>query len=308
MPPAKILQPGEIESLASPITQLRLPDPHIYLHRAERLHRVAQGHSIGDYLRFVGSIAERQQELLDSIVDLEVPDFEPTGHLELGPRPLPAAGWPRDPRWRDLARALAKAVMPDAPTPAQMVLNALCGQSDDWLEGQADVLIGLDLGRLDIAASPILAGALQVYWTRLARTQDPARIPRSEDAGLCPICGSHPIVSLVQLGGDVNALRYLVCSLCGSQWHLERAKCSSCGNTRDIGYQTVENPKSAIRAESCPECHGYLKILYRNQMPDLEPTADDLASLALDWLMSDEGYARTGVNLMLLQGSIDAAG
>jgi FdhE protein len=307
MLPAKILQPGEIESLASPVTHLLLPDPQLFIRRSERLRRLAQAHSIGDYLGFVASIAEQQQALLDSIADLELADIESTRLLKLGLPPLSATDWQRDPLWRDLARALAKAVMPNAPPPARTVLNELSARSDDWLEDQASALIGLDLPHLDIATSPIIAGALQVYWTRLAQAQEPARIPRPGDPSLCPVCGSHPMVSLVQLGGEVNALRYLVCSLCGSQWYLERAKCSSCGNTRDIGYQTVENPNSAIRAESCPECHGYLKILYRNQSPDLEPTADDLASLALDWLMSEEGYSRTGVNLMLLQGADDAA-
>jgi FdhE protein len=201
-----------------------------------------------------------------------------------------------------LVRDLAGRLGPSAPFQARAVLERIVASDDAWIEGQADALLALDLARVDIAASAVIAAALQVYWSRLAQTLEPSRVPSAGFANLCPVCGSHPVTSVVRTGGATDALRYLVCSLCDSHWYLERAKCSNCNNTRQIGDHAVENPDSAIRAESCPECRSYLKILYQNQAPDLEPTADDLASLALDWLMSEEGYGRSGVNLMLLQG------
>jgi FdhE protein len=223
--------------------------------------------------------------------------------FEHGLPPLAADGWRRDPIWRALARTLATEVAAEAPQPAQAVMDRIAAGDDDWLEAQAAALLALDLERVDIAASTVIGAALQVYWVKLARGLDAAQIARQGTPRLCPVCGSHPVASVVHMGGTDDALRYLVCSLCASHWYLERVKCSNCGNARDLGYHAVENPKSAIRAESCPECHSYLKVLYRNLLPDLDPTADDLASLALDWLVSEEGFARSGVNLMLLQAA-----
>jgi FdhE protein len=304
MPANRILQPGEIESSASAIPRLLPPDTAIFRTRAERLRRIAPGHSLGDYLGFVATIADWQQSALDAWTDLTLPSQV---HLALnrvdGRPPLAPLASTRDVRWRDQFKDLADRLAPVAPEPARRVLERILASDEDWLEAQADALLALDLARVDIAASAIIGAALQVRWTKLAQALDVSRLPvQSASRHVCPVCGSHPMISVVRTGGATDALRYLVCSLCASQWYLERAKCSNCDNTRQIGYHAVENPDSAIRAESCPECRTYLKILYQNQMPDLEPMADDLASLTLDWLMSEEGYGRSGVNLMLLQG------
>ncbi|HOW61640.1 MAG TPA: formate dehydrogenase accessory protein FdhE [Candidatus Contendobacter sp.] len=60
-----------------------------------------------------------------------------------------------------------------------------------------------------------------------------------------------------------------------------------------------ENP---VQAEACPECRSYLKLCRMDQDAEVEPLADDLASLTLDLLMSEEGFGRSGVNYLMLQG------
>ncbi|SUA89405.1 formate dehydrogenase accessory protein FdhE [Pandoraea pulmonicola] len=60
---------------------------------------------------------------------------------------------------------------------------------------------------------------------------------------------------------------------------------------------------SPIRAESCDDCHSYRKIFYQDKDPFVEPVADDLASLALDVLMGEAGYARANGNPLLWQGA-----
>lgn len=64
--------------------------------------------------------------------------------------------------------------------------------------------------------------------------------------------------------------------------------------------------KAVVQAETCDECHHYLKIMHADRDPFVEPVADDLASLTLDLLVSETGMARYGVNLMLLFGEADA--
>ncbi len=49
---------------------------------------------------------------------------------------------------------------------------------------------------------------------------------------------------------------------------------------------------AAIKAETCDECGNYTKIIYMDKAPEAEPFADDLASLDLDILVGDAGWAR----------------
>jgi formate dehydrogenase accessory protein FdhE len=49
----------------------------------------------------------------------------------------------------------------------------------------------------------------------------------------------RPVASIVHQGNEAG-LRYLHCSLCESEWHLVRAKCSNCEATRDIGYWSLQ--------------------------------------------------------------------
>ena len=58
-----------------------------------------------------------------------------------------------------------------------------------------------------------------------------------------------------------------------------------------------------VKAELCGSCGSYVKLFYLEKMPAAEPLADDVASLTLDLLAAQEGWARSGVNLFLLGGS-----
>jgi FdhE protein len=60
---------------------------------------------------------------------------------------------------------------------------------------------------------------------------------------------------------------------------------------------------AARRAEACDECKSYLKIFYQEKDPAVDPVADDLASLALDVLVDERGYGRSGPNLLFHPGS-----
>lgn len=63
----------------------------------------------------------------------------------------------------------------------------------------------------------------------------------------------------------------------------------------------MEDRKDPAQAEACPECRSYLKLCRMDRDPEVEPLADDLASLALDLLMSEEGFGRSRVNYLMLQ-------
>ena len=64
--------------------------------------------------------------------------------------------------------------------------------------------------------------------------------------------------------------------------------------------------RAAVEAETCDGCHHYLKTLHVARDLHVEPLADDLATLTLDLLVSEAGFERHGVNLLLLFGDGDA--
>ncbi len=113
--------------------------------------------------------------------------------------------------------------------------------------------------------------------------------------GYCPICGSLPCLSLLK---EETGKRYLVCSFCSYQWPIERLLCPFCGN-KDQGslrYLYTEDEESH-RIDICEKCHQYIKTidLRKTEAPDL--SLEDLATLHLDMLASQEGYRKPIPNL-----------
>jgi FdhE protein len=173
-----------------------------------------------------------------------------------------------------------------------------------------------DAPSLDAVAALLVMNALQVYWAVLAASFRPTDLkPLADAPGLCPLCGSLPVASVVQARPPYASYRYLSCSLCACQWHYVRVQCSQCGAAgKDIAYRALAEVdgdagevvrEGAIRAETCDHCHSYRKILYLEKDPALEPVADDLGTLALDLLLGEEGYMRASQNPLLWQSDGD---
>lgn len=283
---------------------LRLPDAgRAFAERAQRFEALAADHALGDYLAFLATLARAQQGAIDRMAAVPLPTQEQQRVCrEHGLPVLGVQGWQRDPTWRDVLRDILSTVRATAlPSEAGVAIDRL-GEYDRGWEAQADLVLAGDFSRpeIDIAAAPFIAAALQVYWTRIAGALEVATFGRAEKAALCPVCGSPPVASVVRIGGAEQGLRYAVCSLCAAEWNVVRVKCIHCESTKGISYYGIEGGDGAVKAEACEACKTYLKIMYMNKQPQLEATADDVASLALDVLMGEEGYARTGVNFFLL--------
>jgi FdhE protein len=182
----------------------------------------------------------------------------------------------------------------------------------DRLEGEADRLLGAAPGVIDFQAAPFVMAALQVYWLGLAQTlqKDTATLTSLQNgpadaamAGICPVCGTLPVASVVRADSRHQGYRYLHCALCATEWHLVRVKCTHCLVSKDIHYHYLAGGSEAVRAESCDSCRTYRKILYHEKDPAAEPVADDLASLSLDLLMGAERYQRASGNPFLWQSA-----
>ena len=152
------------------------------------------------------------------------------------------------------------------------------------------------------ALLPFVGAALQVVWSAQAARLDPTSLGHVEDGAFCPCCGSLPVASIVRSTADttqVNNLRYLHCSLCNTEWNVPRAVCTACATDRGISYREIDGSSGAVRAECCDTCHSYLKLVVQEKDPGVDPVADDLATLALDLLVDEAGYERSGPNLLL---------
>jgi FdhE protein len=303
---SRILQPGEIESLgSSQIPFLRLPERATLFHeRAERLRQHAHDHALADYLRVIATIADAQQRCLNHHPLIAPPTAR---HLdrcrEHGMPPLGALGLPRESVWRDDLKNIIAAVRSVLPEAARAAAKELEQAAPERLESVANGLLSGETEHLNPANAPLIAAALQVYWVQLADQLGKDSFARIEPAHLCPVCGSRPVASIARIGAQESGYRYLHCSLCSAEWHMVRIKCSNCESTKGIAYHHLEGGNAAIKAETCDECKSYAKIVYMERDPQVEPTADDLATLALDLLVDELGYQRSTPNLMLVHGA-----
>lgn len=328
----RLLSPEEIAVQAGQqVPYVRLPEPaSVFADRELRLREKTAGHAMREYLLFMAELARCQHEALATWPAVALPaPAALDAAARAGQPPLPAATFARDPAWRDGLRQLLDRLLPRlAGSPAAGSVQALRGAADSFLEQQADRLLTGTMRGLDLAAAPLVAAALQVHWVHLVtatqQAHGTARTPpfgRTDDPTRCPCCGSLPTASISRIGAEASGYRYLHCSLCSAQWHMVRIKCTHCQSTKGIQYHSLQPAgpaeagaasgssanQPAVQAETCDECGHYLKIVHMERDAHVEPVADDLASITLDLLVSEAGFERHGVNLMLLFGSEEAA-
>ncbi len=301
---ASILQPGHIEPPAGEIPFTHVPvRREIFSDRAARLRQLAAEHSMQDFLLLIAAIVDAQQEALNTFPPVPLPSATQLMQCrEHGMPPLAVQAWPRDPAWQDALRKIAEQVKSDATLASQETLARLTAMDSTALEKLAHAVVSGEYAGVDLAAIPFVAAALQVYWTHMTTTLGAQAFARIELAHVCPVCSYSPSSSIVH-GSAQEGLRYLNCALCGTQWHMVRVKCSNCESTKDISYYMIDGASPAVKAETCEECTSYLKIMYRNKDPYVDPVADDLATLALDLMMNEQGKLRSGPNLFLITDS-----
>jgi FdhE protein len=280
------VDPAFLAGVAAEPAYLRLPRAaEVFRRRAARLRELAEAHASGDWLVALGRICEAQQLAAETIPG------SLAGRDLARAHPLHFAEWRRDPSWRGaLALILTEMRAASLPQPAREAAVRLETASADEIEVWADALLSGSAGPSP-AAAPFLAAALQAHFATLAGRIPGETIERSAQA--CPVCASPPIAGLVM--GD-DKVRYLVCSLCATEWHLVRVKCATCGSSAALTYLSIEGHDEGIKAEACGACGTYLKLFYRERLPSADALADDAATLALDLLVSERGYSRGGAN------------
>ncbi len=295
------LDPTIIGEVAAP-PFVRLPDPlQLFVDRTLRFRALAARHEMAPYLGFLSSLAELQYRMQDGLPepDMPGPDLLARARTHAMP-PLDRAGFVGDAAFEAtfsvFKLAAGELAQPPAAREALARLDAADAQKRQAM--QRAVLIG-DIPADELAEHIMVTAALQVHFARLASRLDAKTLVPVGD-GACPCCGNPPVSSMVVGWQGMHNTRFCACALCGALWHYVRIKCVLCGSTKGIGYQEIEGGDASIKAETCDSCHSYVKVLYQVRNADLEPVADDVASLALDILLSGGAYRRGGYNPFLL--------
>lgn len=303
-----ILEPGQIEASASAPPFLRLPPHNLFTLRALRLERLAEGHPLAGYLRLIAGLCHVQQSLLEQPPVAAAPDLERLLLCQQhGLPPLAADSLVREGAWQVyLDTLLQRYPTPSQPQVQQAVTtlrNAGAGQRKVW----AIALLGGQYAGLPAQLVPFLGAALQAAWSHWLLALPAADLQPCASLGQCPACGSPAMAGVIHQRGKYNGLRYLVCSLCACEWHVVRVKCVYCEQSKGLTYLSLEDDRhradrAPLRAEICPGCNSYLKLLYLENDAEAEALSTDLASLSLDMRLNQEGYQRLAPNLMLAPG------
>ncbi|EIK95443.1 formate dehydrogenase accessory protein [Pseudomonas sp. M47T1] len=305
---SRILEPQQIEASSSAPPFLSLPPADLFGHRAQRLHTLAAGHPLGDYLNLIGDLCQVQQSLLDH------PPAAPTPAPERlllcqqhGLPPLAFDSLVREGAWQPWVDALLLRYSPPEQVAVQQALATLeaaaAGQRKVW----ALALLSGQFTAVPPALVPFLGAALQAAWSHWLLDIPSLALTPCNSLNQCPACGSPAMAGVIRHRGAHNGLRYLVCSLCACQWHAVRVKCIYCEQSKGLEYTSLATDRHApgqapLRAETCPHCHSYLKLLYLEHDASAEALSADLASLTLDLRLGEEGFNRQAPNLMLAPG------
>lgn len=277
------------------------PSKTIFADRATRFQDLAKEDKTDwhAYLQLLASVSEAQQVVLDE--GLAAGDFAiPEGIESRTILPLADGGYVPASFYTCFEKLLAKLDQKVSST----VLNPLRALEQTQAEQLAQATLKQELSAEQKPMSLWAHAALQIIWTAWAQQLQEDDVPIVEQRSHCPCCGSEAVASVIMISSDLANLRYLHCPTCNSRWNALRAKCTFCGDQSSMALQEIEEAQSGAlkgaRAETCDHCHSYRKMFMLQHQQFADPVADDLASLALDILIGEEGYERGGHNPFLL--------
>ena len=280
-----------------------LPDPvALFSRRATRFAFLAGSSRLAPYLSFLAELSRIQSEIAAGLpapepIPSDVAERARTGAMP----PIAGAELARSAGFHATLEAVTEAARGLAqPEAARAALEHVrAGGPADW-ERMALNLIAATVPAEEAAPHLYVAAGLQLHAARRAAMLDAARLV-PVGTGACPCCGGRPAVSLVtDLPRLAASPRYAACATCQTLWNEVRVKCLACGSTKGISYRSLDAEGSVIKAEVCDPCRSWVKVLYQDKDPALEPIADDVGSLGLDALMRETDWRRAGFDPFLI--------
>ncbi len=114
---------------------------------------------------------------------------------------------------------------------------------------------------------------------------------------LCPFCGSRPQVAVLRPEGD-GAKRFLLCSLCATEWLFRRVLCPNCAEeNKDKLPIFMAREFDYVRVDACDTCHTYIKSIDLSKNGNAVPVVDELATLSLNLWAQENNYHKLQRNL-----------
>jgi FdhE protein len=117
-------------------------------------------------------------------------------------------------------------------------------------------------------------------------------------APTCPFCNAHPVAAVLRGEGN-GGKRWLLCSLCSTEWQFRRVLCPGCGEENKDKlpiYTAAEFP--AVRVDACDTCQTYLKSIDLTKDGHAIPIVDEIATVALNIWAEEHDYVKLETNLL----------
>ena len=116
-------------------------------------------------------------------------------------------------------------------------------------------------------------------------------------APLCPFCGSKPLLAVLRPEGD-GGKRFLLCSLCSTEWAFRRVLCANCGEEdKDKLPIFSAHEFDYVRMDACDTCRTYLKSVDLTKNGKAVPVVDELATVSLNFWAQENNYQKLRPNL-----------
>jgi FdhE protein len=114
---------------------------------------------------------------------------------------------------------------------------------------------------------------------------------------LCPFCGAKPQLAVLRPEGD-GAKRFLLCSMCGTEWFFRRVLCPNCAEeNKDRLPVFVAQEFDYVRVDACDTCRTYIKSIDLSKNGNAVPVVDELATVSLNLWAQENNYKKVQPNL-----------
>ncbi len=136
---------------------------------------------------------------------------------------------------------------------------------------------------------------LQPYAEYLASRGD---ITATGAGSTCPFCSARPVAGVLRGEGD-GGKRWLLCSLCSTEWQYRRVLCPGCGEeNKDKLPIYIASEFPAARVDACDTCHTYIKSIDLTKDGHAIPMIDEIATIALNIWAEEHDYVKLETNLL----------
>lgn len=293
--------PSIIGNIAKP-PFAKLPDPaRLFADRAARFRALATGHQLEAYLKLLAGISQAQSDILHGLPEPRLPEQSVLDRAkEHKMPPLDRGAFNTDDAFdQAFDRLLAAVEHLEMPAEAKTALTHVKGAQRSARDMMVHNVLADAIPFEALAEHVFVAAVVQVHFARLAAKLDSKSLA-DIGHGICPSCGGAPSSTMIVGWTGADGTRFCSCATCATLWNYIRVQCTLCGSNKKIQYQEVEGYEGQIKAEICEDCRGYVKMMYQQKNRDIDPVADDVATLGLDILIQELGFKRGGVNPFLI--------